>query len=139
MVAMTTHEPDDELEHERLAEPWVQSLQASWATTRSSEELAEATMFDADPIDRYLYDGWAQLRRLAGAISLRLASNWPVDDQLLGAAGRRAATEAVRHIGDVRQLLEEAIGTERVLAFEEQMLEELGRPGERDAADDDDT
>lgn len=51
---------DGKLEHERLPEPWVQSLEGMWEKTYGLDELTSIRDEGYQPIDEYLYHAWAE-------------------------------------------------------------------------------
>ena len=133
---MFDEDEDESAEHERLPEPWVQGWIEHWEDFYGPDELARLRSEPPDPIDRYLWQLWSELRRLCGAVMLRMDSNWPLDDEVLGEHGRDAVRLAVQHLADARRLINDVVGNERLLVFEQEQIDGF-HDAANDAEDDD--
>ena len=112
-------------DHEKLAEPWVQQLEELWESIYDPDELAAMHSEPREPLDRFLYEAWRLLRRVGGQITLRVASNFPTDENLLGEAFRQTVHEALRHFGAARVLIADAVGEHRIEELEQETLRRL--------------
>ncbi len=123
---------DEELEHERLPEEWVETIDSAFDEILGSEDRGPY-----QPLDRYLFEAFSALRRVAGAIQMRIGSNLPLDDQLLKTTTRRdRVLEGAHLMHEARQAFAEVIGIQRIGELERERSEEIRRRIQAEADED---
>lgn len=103
---------DDALNRDRRPEDWVQGFEEVWRELGHDEDKINAA---PDPIDVYLFSFTNELRRLIGALSLRVGTRYTRDEMYLQDEGYETLHEAIDLLGAGRGLIFDALGHDRAM------------------------